>query len=119
MMYKRRDQHTDLCVLRIMPDIIDRSGVVITDRNASGDYVRFGDLSIVNRILTYADDWRDPDIIQYYRKKAAKCAEVLVPDVVNPQYIFGAYCSTQESVQVFRNLHINLATTVNGHLFFI
>lgn len=122
MMYKRRTQHADLCVLRIKPDVIDISGVVITDGNASGNYVRFaaspGGLAIVNRIWTYADDWRDPDEIQQFRKTAAKCAEVLVPEAVEPHFIFGAYFSTQEALNMFQNMNINLSVAVNSHLFF-
>jgi hypothetical protein len=41
--------------------------------------------------LVYAEDWRDPDRITYFRKKAAKCAEVLVPHQVPPQYLTGAH----------------------------
>lgn len=62
MMYKRQAQHGELCVLRISPHIIDMAGVVVTDGNASGDYVRFAaaprGLGIVNREWTFADDWR-------------------------------------------------------------
>src|SRR5437763_55478 len=50
---------------------------------------RFG--AIVNRDLTFADFWADPDRIQYFRKKSAKCAEVLVPDRIDPQYFRCAY----------------------------
>jgi len=122
MMYKRQACHEDLCVLRIIPALIDLPGVVVTDGNASGDYVRFsaapGGLSIVNRQMTFADDWRDPDPIQYYRKKAAKCAEVLVPDVVSPNYIMGAYVSCQEAMNKFRTLNTNILVSINNHLFF-
>ncbi|MGB9498083.1 MAG: DUF4433 domain-containing protein, partial [Dissulfuribacterales bacterium] len=97
MMYKRHAQHQSLCVLRITPNVINIAGAVITDGNASGDYVRFSaapkGLAIVDRDWTFADDWRDPDQIQYFRKKAAKCAEVLVPDKVKPDYIAGVYVS--------------------------
>ena len=122
MMYKRQACHEDLCVLRIIPALIDLPGVVVTDGNASGDYVRFsaapGGLSIVNRQMTFADDWRDPDPIQYYRKKAAKCAEVLVPDVVSPNYIMGAYVSCQEAMNKLRTLNTNILVSINNHLFF-
>jgi hypothetical protein len=122
MMYKRQAQHQELCVLRITPEIINLTGVVITDGNASGDYVRFGaaprSLSIVNREWTFADDWRDPDQIQYFRKKAAKCAEVLVPDKVKPDYIMGAYVSCQQAVAVFEASCKGISVSINSHLFF-
>jgi hypothetical protein len=122
MMYKRQNTHQDLCVLRIRPNIIDLSGVVVTDGNASGDYVRFSaaprGLAIVNREWTFADDWTDPDPIQYYRKKAAKCAEVLVPDRVDLHYITGAYVSCQEAMNKLQSLNTHLPVAINNRLFF-
>ncbi|MBP8986102.1 MAG: DUF4433 domain-containing protein [Syntrophobacterales bacterium] len=122
MMYKRQAQFMDLCVLRVSPGVIDLPGVVITDSNASGDYVRFSaaprGLAIVDRDWTFADDWRDPDPIQYFRKKAAKCAEVLVPDRVKPYYITGAYVSCQEAGTALERLGTGLAVEINSNLFF-
>ena len=122
MMYKRHEQHQSLCVLRITPNVINIAGVVITDGNASGDYVRFSaapkGLAIVDHDWTFADDWRDPDPIQYFRKKAAKCAEVLVPDKVKPDYITGAYVSCQDAMATFRALDTRLSVEINSHLFF-
>jgi hypothetical protein len=122
MMYKRQAQYREICVLRITPDVIDLPGVVITDGNASGDYVRFSaapkGLAIVDRDLTFADDWRDPDWIQYFRKKAAKCAEVLVPDEVKPVYITGAYVACQEAKAALEGMAKGIAVEINGHLFF-
>lgn len=122
MMYKCRAQYKQICVLKISPDVIDLPGVVIADGNASGDYVRFSaaprGLAIVNRDWTFADDWRDPDPIQYFRKKAAKCAEVLVPDKVKPDYITGAYVACQEALAAFQAQNTGISVAINRHLFF-
>ena len=122
MMYKRHAQHQSLCVLRITPNVINIAGAVITDGNASGDYVRFSaapkGLAIVDRDWTFADDWRDPDQIQYFRKKAAKCAEVLVPDKVKPNYIAGVYVSCQNAMNQFQMLSTGLSVEISSHLFF-
>jgi hypothetical protein len=122
MMYKRQAQHQEICVLTVSPNILDLQGVVISDRNASSDYAIFkaapGGLSIVNLDWTFADDWRDPDQIQYFRKKAAKCAEVLVPDKVKPDYITGAYVSCQNAMVPFQALSTGLSVVINSHLFF-
>jgi hypothetical protein len=95
MMFKRLDRRHELCVLRISSDILDSEGVVITDRNAASPYVRWAKapagLAIVDREMTYAPDWRHPDPIEYWRRKSHKCAEVLVPDRVEPGFIFGGY----------------------------
>jgi hypothetical protein len=122
MMYKRKAQYKELCVLRISPEIINLSDVVITDGNASGDYVRFAaapnGLSVVDRERTFADDWRDVDMIQYFRKKAAKCAEVLVPDCVNPNHLLDAYVGCQESMGIIQAQEIDISVTINSHIFF-
>ncbi len=122
MMYKRQAQYQEICVIRVKPSVIDLPDVVITDGNASGDYVRFAaapkGLSIVNREWTFADDWRDPDQIQYFRKKAAKCAEVLVPDKVEPEYITGAYVACQEAMATFQAQNTGISVEINSHLFF-
>ena len=122
MMYKRQAQHQNLCVLRINPNVIDLNNVVITDGNASSDYVRFSaapnGLAIVDKEWTFAEDWTDTDQIQYFRKKAAKCAEVLVPDVISPRYILGAYVSCQEAMDKFQALKTSLSVTIDSHLFF-
>jgi hypothetical protein len=122
MLFKRMGQHLDLCVLQVSTDVLDLPGVVVTDVNASSDYVRFAaapaGLSIVDRDLTFADDWRDSDQIQYYRKKSAKCAEVLVPDKVAPRFIVGAYVSCQEAMDRLNGLGTGLKVTIDGHMFF-
>ncbi len=123
MMYKRKEQHGELCVLRVDPDVLELPGVVVTDANASGDYVRFaaapGGLAIVNRELTFAAYWTDQNLILYFQKKAAQCAEVLVPDRVEPRFITGAYVSCEASVARMRELEVNLPVTVERHLFFL
>ena len=123
MLYKLQGQHLKLCVLQVSTDVLDLPGVVITDRNASSAYVRFAaapnGLKIVDRDLTFAEDWQDADQIKYYRKKSAKCAEVLVPDEVPPEYILGAYVSCQQAMDSLNGLGTGIRVTINGHMFFI
>lgn len=122
MMYMRRHQHLTLCVLSINPAVLDLPGVVITDGNASSDYIAFrpapDGLKIVDKDMTFADDWTDSDKIQYLRNKTAKCAEVLVPDVVPPNYIGGAYVSCEDARQKLNTLGLGLATKINAKMFF-
>lgn len=122
MMYMRRNQYLSICVLRIMPAVLDLPGVVVTDGNASSDYVSFraapGGLKIVDKDMTFADNWTDSDYIQYLRKKTAKCAEVLVPDVLPPNFIFGAYVSCEDARQKLSALGLGIATEINANIFF-
>jgi len=94
MLFLRLAQAPNLCVLRVSRDVLDVPGVVLTDQNAASGYVRFlapGQISEIDMDLVYAEDWRDPDRITYFRRKAAKCAEVLVPQRVHPRFLLGAH----------------------------
>src|SRR5260221_200438 len=106
MLYKLRSQREELCILSVSTGVLDLNGVVVTDGNASGDYIRFGSapsaLRIVNKELTFAEYWTDQDPIQYYRKKSAKCAEVLVPNRVDPRFILKSYTCSEEACRRFR-----------------
>lgn len=123
MLFKRQAQHAHLCVLRVSPDVLDLPGVVITDANASSKYALFAaspqGLRIVDRQLTFAEDWTDPDPISYWRRKSAKCAEVLVPDRVDPRFLMGAYLSCEDSLARVDALQLGLQAIVNRHLFFL
>ena len=122
MLYKRQAQHADLCILRIAPEVLDLPDVVVTDANASSPYVRFaaapGGIRIVDRDLTFAEYWTDPDRIQYFRRKSAKCAEVLVPERVEPRLLIGAYVSCDESMARWNTLRVPISAVIDRHLFF-
>jgi hypothetical protein len=122
MLFKRSAQHLDLCVLRVDSGVLDLPGVVVTDGNASSDYVRFASgpagLVIIDRERTFAEYWTDPNPFEYYRKKSAKCAEVLVSDHVPPNLVTGAYISCGETLARFAALDIELPTEIDQHLFF-
>lgn len=101
MMFKRKDRHKELCVVRINKDILKASGVVIADGNASSDYVRFAPspdgLKMIDKELVFAKYWNHVDPIEKFRHTFIKCAEVLVPDKVSRNYLLGAYVSCEES----------------------
>ena len=123
MLRKRRDQHDQLCVLRVSPSVLDLRGVVISDQNASSSHCRFvaapAGLSIVNQDLTFAEFWTDPDPITAWRCKSAKCAEVLVPDRVDPRFLMGAYVSCEEAQRRFAGMGVFLVASIDRHLFFL
>ena len=121
MLYKLRGQYLELCVLRVSTDVLDPPGVVVTDANASSHYVRFAaapaGLRIVDREATFAEYWTDPNRILYWKKKSAKCAEVLVPDKVAPRFIMGAYVSCQQAMDRLNELGMGIGVDINGHMF--
>lgn len=123
MMYKRKEDHAMLCVLRVSPEVLDLPGVVITDGNAAGNYTHFlpspQGLEDIDGDLVVAEYWTDADPIEYWRKKSAKCAEVLVPDSVLPPYLLGAYVSGPAPRQACQDVAPGLTITVDAHLFFL
>lgn len=108
MMFKRKGMHKVLCVLKLNLSILDKPDVIISDQNASSGYVLFDPspqgLENLNLALVYANDWRHIDKFEYYRRKSAVCAEVLVPDYVEPKFITGIYVSCKGTYQKVKQL---------------
>lgn len=122
MLYKVTSQHTHLCILKVNTDVLDLPGVVVVDRNASSNYARFAPspsgLQNVNSALVFAEYWTHPDPIAEWRHGSIMCAEVLVPDRVDPSFIMGAYVSCSDSKEAFDSKNLGIASTTNSHLFF-
>ncbi|MCS6954584.1 MAG: DUF4433 domain-containing protein [Bryobacterales bacterium] len=120
MLYKLRLK--TICVLSIDPAVLDLPGVIVTDGNAASAYTRFAaapdGLNIVDKERTFAKHWTDNDRLEEWRKKAAKCAEVLVPDRVPPRYIQHAYVATVPMKERMDAMNTGLKVYVDGHLFF-
>lgn len=120
MLYKRQNEVAELCVLRVSTDVLQIAGAVITDQNAASDYVRFLAPSQWRRLnfdAIYATDWRHPDDqIAYWRHKAQKCAEVLVP--VEPRFLTGAYAVDEDAAARIAQTAPTLTCTVEPALFF-
>lgn len=123
MMFKRRDLHETLCVLRISPAVADLPGAIVTDQNAASDYVRFAPacsgLGIVDEARVFARYWTHPDDpVDEWRHKSQKCAELLVPNRVEPTLIMGAYVSGSTGETRLRVLAPELDIKINRDLFF-
>ncbi len=122
MMYKRRTEVSNLCVLRINTDVARLPGVVVTDGNASSTkYTRFYSPDQINRLPLgdiFAEDWSDPVLPVYYRQKSRKCAEILVPERVPPSFIIGAYVVSDETAASLAETGFSAQIQVDTHLFF-
>jgi len=122
MMYKRAAQHKSLCILRISPEVLDLPGVVIADGNAASTYTGFWPsklgLDKIDFDLVFAEWWTDSNQIQQWHKARVKCAEVLVPDRVDPRFIQGAYVSCQENQKLLEDSGFRLPVAVDPKLFF-
>jgi hypothetical protein len=123
MMYKRLSEADSICVLRVTTKVLKIEGTVITDQNAAAsEYVRFlgphqwRELSFDD---IFSKDWRHPgDAIAYYRHKARMCAEVLVPNRVEPKFIDGIYVVDSAAAKRLAALGCEADISVNRVLFF-
>ena len=123
MLSKLRKRNQEICILRISPKVLDISGVIISDRNASSGYVRFDSvgtgLRSIDKDMLYSRYWTHPeDIFLEWQHKSIKCAEALVPDKVGREYIIGAYVINQEVGDYFERNKIDLQICVKSDIFF-
>ena len=126
MMYKRKAMHEELCVLRVSCDVMDESDVIITDGNASSGYTRF--LTVpwgfvqLEKDLIYTKYWNHDDPIEKAKRTWAICAEVLVPDIVDPRFITEIFVScvqTKEKLASLLNQHaISITVSEKPAVFF-
>jgi hypothetical protein len=121
MMYSRQEKASQLCVLRVSLSILELEGVVIADRNAASNWVRFlrpSQWQLLDFDRIFATDWRDSDRFEYYDRKTKKCAEVLVPHVVEPGFLIGAWVVNDTAMQRLIELGFGLRIDIDPVLFF-
>lgn len=94
MLYKRLGEATSLCIVRVSLNVLAIKGTVLTDSNAASDYARFlhtSQWAVVEFDDVFSENWTHPDDKRrYFQHKSRKCAEVLVPHRVPPEFIIGA-----------------------------
>jgi ssDNA thymidine ADP-ribosyltransferase, DarT len=124
MLYKRKTEINNLCVLRISTEILQLPGVVLADCNASSPYVRFlapSQWALLDFEAIYAMDWNRQhanDPYAYRVHKARKCAEVLVPHVVETKFVIGAYVVDEAAKAKLQSLGFDRAVTIDSEMFF-
>jgi len=126
MMFKIRAEHEDLCIIRLSADVLDEKNVLITDGNASSEYVRFfespGGIAQLDSEDVFREDWRHGNTYEYWRRKRCVCAEVLVPTSVPPKFIVGIYVSCSDArnkvVGLLAKNSFSTKVSINADLFF-
>lgn len=122
MLFKRLSEVQSLCVLRDSTIVLGVEGVVLSDQNAASDYVRFVPPSDWRRLdfdEILAMDWRHPgDQVAFWRHKARKCAEVLVPYQVESEFLTGAYVVDKAAQARLAKHGCTLPITVEPAIFF-
>lgn len=122
MMYVRRDRHLDFCVLRVSTDVLDIAGAIIADGNAAAGWTRFypspSGLAALDRDVVFAHDWTVAGITDGKRRR---CAEVLVPDRIPPEYVTGCFVSCDAALRTHAALTLSpsgVRATILERMFF-
>jgi len=119
---KVRSRNEEICILLISSRILELENIIVADRNAACDVVRFCPVSvgleIINKEKLFARYWTHSDLYEYWEHKTAKCAEVLVPDRVEPKYIVGAFVANQKALSAFEKLKCGLTLCIKSGIFF-
>ena len=122
MMAKKRPEHDRLCVLRVSTRALNIPEAVIADQNASSKYALFLPsplgLQKLNHDEVFVHSWKCPDDqILEWRLGSLVCAELLVPHVVPPRLILGAYILDGAARTKFTEIEPNLECVINTDIF--
>lgn len=120
---KLRSKNNEICILRVSSSVLDLRDVIISDGNAATGWVRFypvaPGLAAVDKDSLYARYWTHPDDpYAEKRHKSLKCAEVLIPDKVEPRCILAAYVANQTALASFTKLSTALTASIPDGIFF-
>lgn len=122
MMYKRLDRKHSIAVVYVSSDVLDIAGILIADGNAAAAGTRFhpaqGGVARLRDDRVYARFWTDGDWSVQAEKKRQRCAEVLVPDRVPPDFIRGVYVCDDHALARCQDLVSTGTATVNRYVFF-
>ena len=128
MMFKRKDSHSQNCVLGINAAILDEPNVIITDGNAAANDVYVGffspllGLQHLDKKMVFARSWWSQNHYEMCRRRSAVCAEVLVRDQLPVSNITCVYVSCEESSDKIKSIlvtnKIELPVMINGKMFF-
>jgi len=122
MLSRLRERNNDICILRVDAEVLNLPGVIIADRNAASDWVRFWrvaeGLQTIDRERVFVRYWTHPDPYDEMGHKSEKCAEVLVPDRVMPRYLIGAYVANGVALAQFQQPNVGLPVSIRSDIFF-
>jgi hypothetical protein len=112
----------DLCVVSVSPEVLDLQDVVVTDRNAAASLCRFRTaaegLAEVDAQRVACQYWRHDDPLEEDQRKNTKFAEVLVPQVIERQYLRGSiYVGSAAAGAAAANTGVDLEITTDRYLF--
>jgi len=123
MLCKIQTKNDVICVLRIDASVLDLPEVIISDHNAACNITRFltveQGLNLIKKDRIFAQYWTHPgDPNDEEKHKHEKCAEVLIPDKIEPRFILGAYVANEAALSNFQKLNVGLPVLIKSDIFF-
>ena len=122
MMYKIKDDAENLCVLAISPEVLNFDGCIISDQNASKDFVKFytpeNGLKNIDFDIIFSKYWNDADYYQKIHKKAVKCAEILIPDCIPYEYVLRACVFDENAKQKLLDYGFDKEIVISTDVFY-
>lgn len=122
MMYKRKDQADELCILAIDSKIMNVPGCILTDQNAASSVARFYSpeegLREINFDKVFAKYWTSSDYYEEKNNKRIKCAEVLIPDKIPFGFVCGAYVASIHVKSALEDMGFSKPIIVNKKKFY-
>ena len=123
MLFKLKERCQGLCVLCVSLAVLDITGAVVSDMNASSSYARFYPPAEGMRRLDFngivADDWTDPVPAAAFRKKSLKCAEALVPSTVPAAFLTAACVAAEAAGDALKKAGFPLSIRLMPAMFFL
>ena len=122
MLYKRKGENENICILKIDRSILDIEGAIVSDRNASSTYASFyspeDGLNEIDFKLVFSANWLDEDQYAYFRKKSIKCAEVLIPFCIPYDYVVSAAVYSERAKEKLMKTGFDRTIYVDPRFFF-
>ncbi|MGH3693717.1 MAG: DUF4433 domain-containing protein [Pseudomonas sp.] len=122
MMYKLKNSDVPLTVVCIEPAVLDLPGSIVTDGNAASNDTMFlpspSGLARLDEARIYADSWDNQDYWTKVELKRARCAELLVPNRVEPRFVVGCYVDHRDRRLECSSQLPALSVEVNARVFF-
>jgi hypothetical protein len=122
MLYARKGQAEELCILAVSCSVLDINGCIVTDRNAATDLVKFYSpeegIRQIDFEKVFSQYWTHTNPYEQSNHKAIKCAEVLVPYKVPYDEIKGAYVVSETAKQKLLETGFNRQILVKPQVFY-
>ena len=122
MLYMRKEQAEELCILVVSNKVLDIQDCILTDRNASTDLVKFytpeDGINQIQFEKVFSQYWTHENAYEQNNHKAIKCAEVLIPKKIPYLYILGAYAVSETAKIKLLNEQFDRKIIVDPKVFY-